>query len=160
MSIKVGDRVPHATVYELREGQPAPIDTSELFTGKRVVVFALPGAFTPTCSAKHLPGFIEHADQLAAGGVDEIVCLSVNDAWVMDAWGKSQQAGSIRMLGDGNADFTTAMGLAMDGAARGLGTRSQRYAMVVDNGVVSVLEVDESPASCDLSGATHILAKL
>src|SRR5882672_3714695 len=138
---KVGDKVPHATLRGMGPEGPKPITTEELFApGKKVVAFALPGAFTPTCSAKHVPGFVAEAAALKAKGVDTIACISVNDAFVMGAWGKDQKAdGKVMMLGDGNAEFTTAMGLTMDGSKFGLGTRSQRYAMVVDGGVIKQL---------------------
>src|SRR5437763_9467576 len=133
---KVGDKVPSATLRMLGPEGPKPITTEELFApGKKVVAFALPGAFTPTCSAKHVPGFVAEADKFKAKGVDAIACISVNDAFVMGAWGKDQKAdGKVMMLGDGNGEFTQAMGLTMDGSKFGLGTRSQRYAMIVENG--------------------------
>ncbi len=117
MSIKVGDKVPSATLMQMKDGGPKPVSTDDLFAGKKVVVFALPGAFTPTCSAKHLPGFIQHADEIRGKGVDAIACVSVNDAFVMGAWGEVQKAGDkVMMLADGNGDFTSALGLEMDGS--------------------------------------------
>src|SRR5947199_2604392 len=140
MTIKVGDRVPSATLMQMKGGAPQPVKTDDLFTGKKVVLFALPGAFTPTCSAKHLPGFIQHAHQIRQKGVDAIACLSVNDAFVMGAWGDQQGSGDkVMMLADGNGDFTRALGLDMDASRFGMGQRSQRYSMVVDNGVVKQL---------------------
>jgi len=160
MSIHVGDKVPSATLMEMQDGGPKPVKTDDLFAGKKVVVFALPGAFTPTCSAKHVPGFVQNFDALKAKGIDEIACVSVNDAFVMDAWGKDQMSdGKVRMLADGNGDFTKAMGLEMDGSRFGMGKRSQRYAMVVDNGVVKQLDVEEAGAF-SVSSAEHVLSKL
>jgi glutaredoxin/glutathione-dependent peroxiredoxin len=160
MSIKVGDKVPSATLMEMQEGGPKPVKTDDFFAGKKVVVFALPGAFTPTCSAKHVPGFVQNADALKAKGVDEIACVSVNDAFVMGAWGKDQKAdGKVHMLADGNGDFTRAMGLEMDGSRFGMGKRSQRYAIVVDNGVVKELNVEE-PGAFSVSSAEHVLKQL
>ena len=160
MTIKVGDKIPSATLMQMRDGGPKPVTTSELFDGKKVVVFALPGAFTPTCSAKHLPGFIQHAGDIKAKGVDTIACLSVNDAFVMGAWGDQQGSGDkVVMLADGNGDFTRALGLEMDGSRFGMGKRSQRYAMLVDNGVVKTLDVEE-PGAFSVSSAEHVLKQL
>ena len=160
MTIEAGDAVPDATFMELQDGKPTPVPASDLFAGKTVVLFALPGAFTPTCSAKHVPGFVQNIDALKARGVDEIVCVSVNDAFVMGAWGKDQKAdGKVHMLADGNGDFTRAMGLEMDGSRFGMGKRSQRYAMVVDNGVVKELNVEE-PGAFSVSSAEHVLKQL
>ncbi|GAB5415109.1 MAG: peroxiredoxin [Congregibacter sp.] len=159
MAISVGDKIPEATLQTMGDNGPGPITTDELFAGKKVVLFALPGAFTPGCSMAHLPGFVINADKILAAGVDTIACLSVNDAFVMDAWGKSQNAEQILMLADGNADFTTALGLELDGRGFGMGTRSQRYAMIVDDGVVSLLNVEEGPG-VDVSSAETILAAL
>ena len=147
MTIKVGDKIPSATLMQMKDGGPKPVTTDELFNGKKVVVFALPGAFTPTCSAKHLPGFIQNAAAIHAKGVDTIACLSVNDAFVMGAWGDNQGAGDkVVMLADGNGDFTRQLGLEMDASRFGMGKRSQRYSMVVDNGVVIVDVVTVVPA--------------
>jgi peroxiredoxin len=144
----------------MEDGKMKSITTDELFDGKTVVLFALPGAFTPTCSAKHLPGFVQHAEELKRKGVDAIACLSVNDAFVMDAWGKDQKVGDkVMMLGDGNGEFTQAMGLTMDGSKFGLGTRSQRYAMIVDGGVIKDLFV-EKPGAFDVSSAENVLKHL
>lgn len=160
MTIKVGDKVPSATLMQMKDGGPKPVKTDDLFAGKKIVVFALPGAFTPTCSAKHLPGFIQNADALKKKGVDGIACLSVNDAFVMGAWGDAQGAGDkVMMLADGNGDFTRAVGLEMDGSRFGMGKRSQRYAMIVDNGVVKELNVEE-PGAFAVSSAEHVLKQL
>ena len=160
MTIKVGDKVPSATLMQMEDGGPKPVSTDDLFKGKKVVVFALPGAFTPTCSAKHLPGFIQNAGSLKDKGVDAVACVSVNDAFVMGAWGDQQGAGDkVMMLADGNGDFTRAVGLEMDGSRFGMGKRSQRYAMVVDNGKVTHLGV-EAPGGFEASKAETILAAL
>jgi peroxiredoxin len=136
------------------------VSTDDLFKGKKVVLFALPGAFTPTCSAKHLPGFVQNYDQLKAKGVDAVACLSVNDAFVMNAWGKDQKVGDkVMMLADGNGEFSRAVGLTMDGTGYGMGQRSQRYAMVVDNGVVKALNV-EAPGAFEVSSAEAVLKAL
>jgi glutaredoxin/glutathione-dependent peroxiredoxin len=160
MTIKVGDSVPHAVLTKMTSDGPAPVDTTDLFGGRTVAVFAVPGAFTPTCSAKHLPGFIEKADEIGSKGVDEIVCLSVNDAFVMGAWGKSAGAeGKITMLADGNGDFARALGLTMDGSRFGMGLRAQRFSMLVKDGKVSELNVEE-PGAFKVSSADHLLAQL
>ncbi len=144
MTIKVGDRVPSASFKMLGEDGMKEITTDELFKGKKVVLFALPGAFTPTCSAKHLPGFVAKAGDLKGKGVDAIACLSVNDAFVMKAWGDQQNVDDkVLMLADGNAEFTRSLGLELDASGFGMGTRAQRFAMVVDDGVVSHLAVEE-----------------
>ena len=158
---KVGDKVPSATLRMLGPEGPKPITTEELFApGKKVVAFALPGAFTPTCSAKHVPGFVAEADKFKAKGIDTIACISVNDAFVMGAWGKDQKAdGKVKMLADGSAKFTQAMELPMDLTERGMGMRSQRYAMVVDNGVIKGLFV-EKPGAFEVSSAENVLKHL
>ena len=158
---KVGDKVPSATLRVLGPEGPKPITTEELFApGKKVVAFALPGAFTPTCSAKHVPGFVAEADKFKAKGVDAIACISVNDAFVMGAWGKDQKAdGKVHMFADGNGDFTRAVGLEMDGTKFGMGKRSQRYSMIVDNGVVKTLNV-EQPGAFEVSSAEYLLGQL
>jgi peroxiredoxin len=144
---------------QMKDGTPQPVKTDDLFSGKKVVLFALPGAFTPTCSAKHLPGFIQHAEALKQKGVDTIACLSVNDAFVMGAWGDQQGSGDkVLMLADGNGDFTRALGLEMDATKFGMGQRSQRYSMVVENGVVKQLNV-EAPGSFSVSSAEHALSQ-
>ena len=159
MAIQEGDRLPEATLHTMKDGKPTPVTTGDLFGGKKVVVFAVPGAFTPTCSQAHLPGYVVHADAIKAKGVDDIVCLSVNDAFVMGAWGDGQNAEALVMVGDGNGDFTEALGLEMDGSGFGLGTRSQRYAMIVDDGVVTKLAV-EAPGQFEVSKAEAILEAL
>lgn len=161
MAIKVGDKIPEATLMHMTEKGPAPISTKELFDGKKVVLFALPGAFTPTCSNQHLPGFVQKADQIKAKGVSTIACLSVNDAFVMGAWGKDQKVGDkVLMLADGSAAFTKALGLELDLVARGMGVRSQRYSILVDNGIVKQVNVEDSPAGAEKSGADTILQQL
>jgi peroxiredoxin len=161
MGIKAGDKLPaNVTLKELTDGAPKDISVGELTKGKTVALFAVPGAFTPTCSLKHLPGFVEQAGKLRAKGVDEIVCLSVNDAFVMDAWGKAQGAtGKVRMIGDGNGELTKALGLEMDGRAFGMGTRSKRYAMLIKDGKVEKLLVEPGPG-LDVSSAEALLAQL
>ena len=160
MTIKVGDKIPTATFMQMQEGGPKPVASDELFAGKKVVLFALPGAFTPTCSAKHVPGFVQNFDALKAKGVDAIACVSVNDAFVMGAWGKDQGAGDkVMMLADGNGDFTRAVGLEFDGSKFGMGRRSQRYAMIVDDGVVKTLNV-EQPGAFEVSSAEYVLGQL
>jgi glutaredoxin/glutathione-dependent peroxiredoxin len=160
MTIKVGDRVPSASLKHMTADGMQTITTDQLFKGKKVVLFALPGAFTPTCSAKHLPGFVQNADTIKAKGVDTIACLSVNDAFVMNAWGKDQKVGDkVLMLADGNADFSKAVGLTMDGTGYGMGTRAQRYAMVVQDGVVKALNV-EAPGAFEVSSAESIIKAL
>jgi peroxiredoxin len=160
MTISVGEKIPSATLKTMAEGQMKDVTTDELFAGKKVVLFAVPGAFTPTCSMQHLPGFIEKARAIKAKGVDTIACVSVNDAFVMDAWGKDKGAGKdVAMLADGNGDFSKAVGLDFDGSAIGFGLRSQRYAMVVEDGVVKALHV-EKPMKLEVSSAEAILATL
>jgi peroxiredoxin len=159
MTISVGDKIPTGTLQIMGEAGPAAISTNELFAGKKVVLFAVPGAFTPGCSMTHLPGYVVNADKILAAGVDTIACLSVNDAFVMDAWGKAQNAEHIMMLADGNGDFTQALGLELDGRGFGMGMRSQRYAMIVDDGTVTLLNV-EPGAGVDVSAAEVILQAL
>ncbi|HEX3808496.1 MAG TPA: peroxiredoxin [Rhizomicrobium sp.] len=160
MTIKVGDKVPSAVLMEMKGGSPQPVKTDELFAGKKVAVFALPGAFTPTCSAKHLPGFIQHAEEFKQKGVDAIACVSVNDAFVMGAWGEQQHTGDkVMMLADGNGDFAHALGLEMDATKFGMGKRSQRFSMIVDDGVVKELNVEE-PGAFAVSSAEHMLKQL
>ncbi len=159
MAIQEGDKIPEGTLKTAQGSNIADVSTSELFSGK-TVLFALPGAFTPTCSAKHLPGFIQNADAIRAKGVDRIVCLSVNDAFVMGAWAEAQGAGDkVVLAADGNGDFTRAMGLDFDGSNFGMGIRSQRYAAVIENGVVTKLAV-EAPMQFEVSSAEAILAAL
>lgn len=160
MTIKVGDKMPSATLYRLGEKGPEAVTTDELFSGKKVVLFGLPGAFTPTCSAKHVPGFVQNAAALKAKGVDTIACMSVNDAFVMGAWAKDQQsAGKVEMLGDGSGELTKKMGIELDLTGRGLGVRSRRFSMLVDNGVVKNLNLEEGGA-LEISGAETILGQI
>ncbi|WBH15997.1 peroxiredoxin [Sphingomonas radiodurans] len=159
MTINVGDKLPKTTLVKATENGPEAVDSEEYFKGRRVALFAVPGAFTPTCSAKHLPGFIEKGDELKAKGIDEVVCTSVNDPFVLGAWSKSTNAGAITMLADGNGDFAEGLGLTMDGSKFGLGTRSQRYSMVVNDGVVEQLNV-EAPGEFKVSSADHLLGNL
>jgi len=160
MTIKVGDKIPSAKLHIMTEQGPKDVTTDEVFKGKRVVLFALPGAFTPTCSAKHLPGFVQNASAIRAKGIDTIACLSVNDTFVMGAWGKDQKVGDkVVMLADGNAEFTKALGLENDNSSYGMGLRSKRYAMVVDNGVVKALNV-EKPGSFEVSSAEAVMKAL
>ena len=161
MAIKVGDALPaDVKLKEMKDGGPKDVTVGELFRGKRVVVFAVPGAFTPTCSMKHLPGFVADAAKIRAKGVDDIVCVSVNDAFVMDAWGKaSGAAGKVRMLADGNGEFTRAVGLELDASGFGMGKRSQRYGMVVRDGKVEQLHVEPGPG-LNVCSADSMLAKL
>jgi len=160
MAIKEGDRIPSVKLKTMGANGPQDVTTDELFKGKKVAVFAVPGAFTPTCSAKHLPGFVQNAEQLKAKGVQDIVCLSVNDAFVMDAWGKAQNvANKVKMVADGNGELAKALGLTMDGSGYGMGTRSQRFSMIVDNGVVKKLNT-EKPGSFETSSAEAMLKQL
>jgi len=159
MSIQAGDRIPAATLTTMTTSGPGPISTGELFKGKKVVLFSVPGAFTPTCSAKHLPGFVERADEILGKGVDTIACMAVNDVFVMNAWGKSAKADRILMLADGNGELTRALGLGLDATAFGMGQRSQRFALVADDGVVSDLFV-EAPGEFRVSSAEHVLSSL
>ncbi|MBW8814966.1 MAG: peroxiredoxin [Caulobacterales bacterium] len=160
MTIKVGDKIPNVTISQATAEGPKPVSTEEFFKGKTVALFALPGAFTPTCSAKHLPGFKQHAPDLKAKGVDVIACLSVNDGFVMRAWGEDQAVGEdIVMLADGNGDFTKAVGLEMDGSRFGMGLRSQRYSVIVKDGVVSELNVEQG-GEFRVSSADYMLAQL
>ena len=161
MTIQVGDKVPaDVTLKEMGDAGPQEVRSGDLFKGKRVVLFAVPGAFTPTCSMKHLPGFVEQAAAIRAKGVDEVVCLSVNDAFVMGAWGKDQNAsGKVRMLADGNGDFTKALGLTLDASGFGMGLRSQRYALIAKDGVVEQLLVESGPG-LSVSSAESVLEKL
>lgn len=160
MAIRVGDSVPDVTLAVMGRGGPEQVSTGELFKGKKVVAFAVPGAFTPTCSAKHLPGFVANADAIRAKGVDLIMCLSVNDVFVMDAWGKDQEASEkVAMVADGSGVLAGALGLELDLTGRGLGVRSQRYSMIIDDGVVSALNLDAGGA-LEVSSAERILEQL
>ncbi len=160
MTISVGDKIPQITLKHLSKDGLADITTEEIFGGKKVVMFALPGAFTPTCSAKHLPGYIANAGAIKDKGVDSIACVSVNDAFVMGAWGQQQNVGdAVLMLADGNAEFADALGLSFDGSGFGMGKRAQRFAMVVNDGVIEALHV-EQPGAFEVSSAEAILQGL
>lgn len=159
MAIQVGDKVPSLTLKTMGPQGPQDITTDEIFSGKKVVLFAVPGAFTPGCSMTHLPGFVVNADKIKAKGVDTIVCMAVNDAFVMGAWGEAQNASEILMLADGNGELTAALGLELDGSGFGLGTRSQRFAMIVEDGSVTHLAV-EPGAGIEVSSAEAIMEQL
>ena len=154
-----GDRLPSTTFTKMTENGPEQVVSDEYFAGRTVALFSVPGAFTPTCSAKHLPGFIEKADALKGKGVDEIACTAVNDAFVMGAWGKANGSADVTMLSDGNGDFVKALDLVMDGTGFGMGHRGQRFAMVVNDGVVEALNV-EAPGAFEVSSADHMLGQL
>lgn len=156
MTIQVGDKIPAATLATMSDGVQS-LTTDEIFSGKKVVLFSVPGAFTPTCSAQHLPGYVNHAADLKAKGIDTIACVAVNDVFVMDAWGQAQDAGdNVLMLADGNGEFAKALGLELDGSGFGMGTRSQRFALVADDGKVTALHV-EAPGEFKVSAAEAIL---
>lgn len=160
MTIKVGDALPQTVFTKATDHGPEAVETDAFFKGRKVALFSVPGAFTPTCSAKHLPGYLEQADALKAKGIDEIACTAVNDAFVLGAWSKSNSAnGKVTMLGDGNGSFAEAVGLTMDGSKFGLGTRGQRFSMVVEDGVVTQLNV-EAPGEFKVSSAEHMLEQL
>ena len=160
MTIQVGEKVPSATLKYLSPEGPKDITTDELFRGKKVALFAVPGAFTPTCSARHLPGFVEKADELKAKGVDEVTCIAVNDAFVLQAWAASAGAeGKVTMLADGNGEYAEALGLTMDGSRFGLGKRGSRWSAIVDDGVVTELNVEE-PGAFSVSSAEFLLGQL
>ncbi|NIJ06594.1 peroxiredoxin [Sphingomonas vulcanisoli] len=160
MTIKIGDTIPDVAIVKVTPDGPDKTTTAAYFAGRKIALFSVPGAFTPTCSAKHLPGFIDKADAILTKGVDEIACTAVNDAFVMAAWGKSAGAeGKVTMLADGNGDFVRALGLDFDGSGFGMGTRGQRFAMVVDNGVVKRLDI-EAPGEFRVSAADYQLAAL
>jgi peroxiredoxin len=159
MTISVGDKIPDVKLVKATESGPEAVQSSDYFAGKRVALFSVPGAFTPTCSAKHLPGFVEKAGELRAKGIDEIACTAVNDAFVMGAWNKAAGSADITMLADGNGDFAKALGLTMDGSGFGMGTRGQRFSMVVNDGTVEQLNV-EVPGDFNVSSAEHMLAQL
>lgn len=157
MTIQPGDKLPSTTLTKVTANGPDQVSTDDFFAGRKVALFAVPGAFTPTCSAKHMPGFVDNADKLKEKGIDEIACVSVNDAFVMDAWGKASNAGdTVTLLADGNGQFAKELGLEMDGSKFGMGTRSQRYSMVVNDGVVESLNV-EAPGEFRVSSAEHLL---
>lgn len=160
MTIEAGSGMPSGSFSVMRESGPADLSTGELFGGKKVVLFSVPGAFTPTCSLKHLPGFFELADTLRAKGVDTIACMAVNDVFVMHAWGKDQGVGdAVLMLADGNADYTRALGFEIDSSAWGMGIRGKRFAIIVDDGVATTVAVEE-PGQFEVSSAEAILARL
>ncbi len=159
MAIQIGDNIPSCTLKTMGDEGPTDITTDEIFGGKKVVLFAVPGAFTPGCSLTHLPGFVVNADKIKEQGVDTIACMAVNDAFVMDAWGKAQNAEELLMLADGNAEFTAALGLGLDASGFGMGQRSQRFSMIVDNGKVTQLNIEPGPG-VDVSSAETILGQL
>lgn len=160
MAIKAGERMPQGTLKTMTPDGPKDITTDELFAGKKVVLFSVPGAFTPTCDAKHLPSFLEHNRELTAKGIDTVACMAVNDVFVMSAWGKSAgAAGKVLMLADGNGDYAKALGLTMDGSRFGMGLRGQRFALVVDDGVARQVYV-EAPGEFKVSSAEHVLKGL
>ena len=160
MSISVGDKLPGTTFIKATADGPQPVNSEEFFAGRKIALFSVPGAFTPTCSARHLPGFIDKADELKAKGVDEVACTAVNDAFVMGAWGQGAGAtDKVTMLADGNGEFVEALGLTMDGSKFGMGTRGQRFSMIVDDGVVEQLNVEE-PGAFNVSSADYMLERL
>ncbi|MCB1460471.1 MAG: peroxiredoxin [Nitratireductor sp.] len=161
MTIAVGDKLPNATFKIMTDDGPGQMTTDELFAGKKVVLFAVPGAFTPTCHMNHLPGFVEHFDTIKAKGIDEIAVVSVNDVWVMNEWSKASKGkGKIHFLADGAAEFTKAAGLEIDLSVAGMGIRSKRYSMIVDDGVLKALNIEEKPGTAEISGAARILEQL
>ena len=160
MTIKVGDKIPSATLMEMKDGKPAPVKTDDFFAGKKVALFALPGAFTPTCSAKHVPGYVQHLAELKAKKVDEVWCIASNDGYVMAAWGRDEKAiGKLRFLGDGSGELTKKLGLEVDLAKAGLGVRLQRFSMLLEDGVVKQLNV-EAPGKFEVSDAATMLKQL
>ena len=160
MSIKTGDTIPHLTLMKATAEGPQPVDTADYFKGRRIALFSVPGAFTPTCSARHLPGFVEKAEAMKAKGVDEIVCTAVNDAFVLRAWAESAGASDkVTMLADGNGEFAEAVGLAMDASKFGMGGRGQRYSMLIEDGVVKQINVEE-PGAFAVSSADYLLERL
>ena len=159
MSIQVGERVPNVKLVKATELGPEAVESDDYFKGRRIALFSVPGAFTPTCSVKHLPGFVDKAQELKAKGVDEIVATAVNDAFVLQAWNKASGSDDITMLADGNGEFAKALGLTMDGSGFGLGQRAQRYSMIVDDGVVEELNV-EQPGDYNVSSADYMLNQL
>jgi peroxiredoxin len=160
MAIKVGDRVPTGSFMVMSADGPKPVSTDELFKGKKVVLFAVPGAFTPTCHRNHLPGFVKNAGAIKAKGVDTIAVTGVNDVFVMDAWKKASGGDSIEFLADGSGNWAKALGLTLDMTERGLGVRSQRYSMLVEDGVVKSLNIEEGPGKAEVSGADNLLKGL
>jgi glutaredoxin/glutathione-dependent peroxiredoxin len=161
MTIQVGDRMPETTFYVMTDAGPTPLKSADLFSGKTVVLFGVPGAFTPTCSNNHLPGYVQHGDLIKAKGVDEIAVVAVNDSFVMKAWAQSSGGvGKITFLSDGNGEFARAAGLELDGSGRGLGLRLKRFSMVVKNGVVANMAIENSPGEAAMSGAEAMLSML
>lgn len=161
MTIKIGETVPNVTLKRFGESGLEDVSTSSLFANKKVILFGVPGAYTPSCAQKHLPGYVANADAIKAKGVDEIVCVAVNDPFVMKAWGESANAsGKVTMLPDWKADLTGAIGLTFDASGAGLGVRSKRFAMVIENGVVTDLQIEETPSNVELSGAEACLVRL
>ena len=159
MTISKGDRIPDVTLVKATENGPEKVQSGEYFAGKKVALFSVPGAFTPTCSVKHLPGYVEKAAELKAKGIDEIACTAVNDGFVMGAWGKASGSPDVTMLADGNGEFAKALGLTFDGSGFGMGTRGQRYSMIVDDGVVTEVNV-EAAGDFKVSSAEHMLGQL
>ncbi len=159
MSIAVGQKLPDVKLIKATANGPEAVQSADYFAGKKVALFSVPGAFTPTCSAKHLPGYVNNASDLKAKGIDEIACTAVNDPFVMGAWGKASGSDDVTMLADGNGDFASALGLTMDGTGFGLGKRGQRFSMVVNDGVVESLNV-EAPGAFEVSSAEHMLGQL
>jgi len=159
MTIQIGDRIPDSSLMIMTDGKPTPVTTADLFGGKKVVLFSVPGAFTPTCSVKHLPSFVDNVEDILGKGVDTIACMAVNDVFVMNAWGESANAGKIVMLADGNGDFTESLGLELDASGFGMGGRSQRFALIAEDGVVSHLFI-EAPGEYRVSSAEHVLLSL
>lgn len=161
MAIAKGDRIPEATVFVMGEGGPESVKTTDFFAGKKVVLFAIPGAFTPTCQAQHIPSYVNNADALKAKGVDEVVCMAVNDPFVLQAQAAATDAeGKLTFLSDGNAEFTRALGLELDGSGIGLGTRAQRFAMIVNDGMVEEIFVEPDPSKMTVSSAENVLQHL
>lgn len=161
MTIQVGDTLPQSTFRTMTPDGPAPKTTDDVFQGRKVVLIAVPGAFTPTCHRNHLPGFVTNAEAIKAKGIDAIVVTAVNDVFVMDAWMKASGAdGKVEFIADGSGDFAKALGLTFDGSGNGIGTRSKRYSMVVDNGVVKTLNVEDAPGKAEMSGAENLLKAL
>ncbi len=160
MTLSVGDRIPDAALFVPSEGGPQRRQAAEIFSGRKIVLVGMPGAFTPTCHRNHLPGYVAKAQDIKAKGIDAIAVTSVNDVFVMDAWGKASGADGIELLADGNGDFARAIGLTLDASGNGLGTRSKRYAMVVDNGVVRSINIEDAPGKAEVSGADNLLKSL
>ena len=160
MAIQVGDRIPNVTLMKATAEGPQPVEAESFFKGRKVALFSVPGAFTPTCSARHLPGFVERADEIKAKGVDEIACVAVNDAFVLQAWAKQSGAeGKVTMLSDGNGELARALGLTMDASKFGMGERGQRWSAIVEDGAVKALNVEE-PGAFGVSGADHLIGQL